>query len=121
MNKQPNMRFNGELFAKDVREKRGDKPLRDLAEELTISIATLSRIENAKMPPDAHNLGILCHWLGENPLKYYVILNPESNDPMTIQLRAAQQMSAETAAAFMDLIRVAYEEILAQAGEDEKA
>jgi hypothetical protein len=120
MTKQPNVRFNGELFAKDVRAKRGERSMREIEKEIGIPIATLSRIENGKIP-DAHNFGIFWNWLGENPSKYYIILNPDSDDTITTQLRAAQKMSPETAAAFKDLIRAVYEEILAKTSEEERA
>jgi transcriptional regulator with XRE-family HTH domain len=114
-------RFDAQKLGKRVREKRGDRPLRVIETEIGISISILSRIENAKLPPDYHNLGVICGWLGENPGNFFVIENPTENNPIAVQLRAAQKMSAETASAFMDLFRAAYMEILEQISEDEKA
>lgn len=111
-------KFNQELFAKRVREKRGDRSLRDVAAELNIGIATLSRVENGKMP-DLHNFGVLCEWLGDNPAGYF-ILDARDNSDLTIQLRATQAISAETAGAFMEIIRAAYIQVLDQIDEDEK-
>lgn len=111
-------KFRQDLFAKRVREKRANRSLRDVAAELDIGIATLSRVENGRMP-DLHNFGILCEWLGDNPAKYF-ILDARDNSDLTIQLRAAQAMSAETAGAFMEIIRAAYAQVLDHANEDEK-
>lgn len=113
--------FDNELLAKRVREKRGERSLRNLAAELQIGIATLSRVENAKWP-DVNTLGILIRWLGDDPSMYFPL--PEaSHDEDTImgQLRAAQAMSAETADAFMEIIRAAYVQLLAEVSDDEKA
>ena len=114
-------RFDAQKLGKRVREKRGDRSLRVIQAEIGISISILSRIENAKLPPDYYNLGVICGWLGENPGNFFVIENPTDDNPITVQLRAAQKMSAETASAFMDLFRAAYIEVLEQVGEDEKA
>jgi transcriptional regulator with XRE-family HTH domain len=115
--------FDVQQLAKDVKEKRTseNRSIRDLEAELDLSKSIISRIENAKMFPDLPTLGVICLWLGCNPAKYFILHNMDSNDPITTQLRAAQNMSAETAAAFMDLIRAAYTQILEEADEDEKA
>jgi transcriptional regulator with XRE-family HTH domain len=112
-------RFKNDLLAKRVREKRGDRTLRELAPELGISIATLSRIERGKFP-DVYVLGELFNWLGDNPSAYFIIDRDDTTD-VTVQLRAMQSMSAESAAAFMEVIRAAYIQVLDQASEDDKA
>ncbi len=122
MGKRTGYRFDIQTFAKMVREKRGSRTLREIAQELDMSIATLSRIENAKFPPDPDNYGIICYWLKVNPGIFYVLDQQSDNDdPIMIQLRATQKMSAETANAFMDLFRAAYEKVLEQANEEDKA
>jgi transcriptional regulator with XRE-family HTH domain len=102
------------MLGKRVREKRGKRTLRDVSTELDIGIAVLSRVENAKLAPDYHNFGILCHWLGDHPGDYFIIEDDRSTNPIAIQLRAAKVMSIETAAAFADIIRAAYEQALEQ-------
>ncbi len=120
MRRPPGYKLDRQLLAQRVREKRGERSLRDLAEELGIGIATLSRIENAKLP-DFHNFGAICYWLGDNPAMYFQLDEGDNADPLTGQLRAAQNMSGETAKAFMEIIRAAYAHVLDWAGEDEKA
>lgn len=83
------------------------------------SIATLSRIENGKLP-DVYNLAELFQWLGDNPADYFILDERDDSD-LTVQLRAAQGMSAETAAAFMEVIRIAYAQILSRTSQSEKA
>lgn len=45
-----------------VREKRGNKGIREAAAEMNISSATLSRVENGKIP-DLRTFSKLCRWL----------------------------------------------------------
>lgn len=116
---QANKVIKIELLAKRVREKRGERSLRDISSELGIGIATLSRIESGKLP-DLVNFGIVTNWLGDNQAMYFHT-DEHSSDSLQIQLRAAQKMSAETAAAFADIIRAAYQQALDAASEDEKA
>ena len=49
-----------------VRKKRGEARLRDVAEDIGISAATLMRVENGRIP-DVATFGKLCVWLGVNP------------------------------------------------------
>jgi len=116
---RPGYRFDAQKLGDRVREKRGDRSLRAIAAETGIPLANLSRIENAKLSPDYHNLGVICGWLGENPGIFFIIDDSTSDDPITTQLRAAQKLSPETASAFMDLFRAAYMEILEQTDQND--
>ena len=49
-----------------VRERRGDRGIREIAAEVGVSAATLSRIENGKLP-DLDTFGKLCRWLDVDP------------------------------------------------------
>lgn len=49
-----------------VREKRGDRKLRDVAKEIGVGAATLMRIENGRAP-DLATFGKMCRWLGIDP------------------------------------------------------
>lgn len=49
-----------------VRQKRGNRSLREIAAETDISVATLSRIEVGKMP-SLRTFAKLCRWLGIDP------------------------------------------------------
>lgn len=119
--KQPTLnRFNRELFAERVRSRRGERTLRDVAGELELGIATLSRIENRKLP-DVETFARLCQWMGDNPAIYLYPDDPAAEDAVTVQLRAAQAMSMGTSAALMELARAFYAEVLTQAHDEDKA
>jgi len=49
-----------------VKEKRGVKGIREVAAEIGISYATLSRIENGKLP-DLQTFSKICTWLELDP------------------------------------------------------
>jgi transcriptional regulator with XRE-family HTH domain len=53
-------------LGKLVRDKRGDRRLRDAAGEIGISPATLMRIENGRVP-DVDTFAKVCRWLGIDP------------------------------------------------------
>lgn len=113
MIKKPIRPFDIEKLAKDVREKRGQRPMREIEAEIGIPIATLSRVERGNFP-DYDNLSLLRDWLETEPGDYFIRNLPNKDDSLKTQLRGAQKMSAETAAAFMEMPLAAYEEILEQ-------
>jgi transcriptional regulator with XRE-family HTH domain len=49
-----------------VRRKRGDAKLRDTAQIIGISPATLMRVESGRIP-DIETFGRICHWLQVDP------------------------------------------------------
>lgn len=49
-----------------VRERRGSKGLRELAKDISISTATLSRVENGHVP-DLDTFRRICKWLDLDP------------------------------------------------------
>jgi len=49
-----------------VREKRGQKKLRETAKEMGIGPATLMRVENGRVP-DIETFGKICRWLQIDP------------------------------------------------------
>jgi transcriptional regulator with XRE-family HTH domain len=104
--------FDLARLAKAVREKRGDRSLRAIAPEVRVSFSTLSRVESGSYP-DVVNLVLIFAWLQANPADYFILDN--DHDPLSVQLRAMQGMSAETASALMDVIRAVYGQVLEQA------
>jgi len=55
-----------ETFGQLLLRKRGVRGIRDVAKEIGISPATLSRIERGH-PPDFRTLGKACAWLAIDP------------------------------------------------------
>src|SRR5262245_45023014 len=49
-----------------VRKKRGDRKLRDVAQEIGIGAATLMRVEGGRIP-DVATFGKICSWLNVDP------------------------------------------------------
>ncbi|MGE0133134.1 MAG: helix-turn-helix domain-containing protein [Blastocatellales bacterium] len=49
-----------------VRKKRGDRKLRDVAQEIGIGAATLMRVESGRIP-DVATFGKICSWLNVDP------------------------------------------------------
>lgn len=56
-------------LAKRIQSKRSGIGIRAAAQEIGISPATLSRVENAKVP-DLETFSKICRWLGEDPAIY---------------------------------------------------
>lgn len=90
-----------------LREKRGNRGVREVAGEIGISHATLSRIESGKQP-DLETFTKICKWLGIDP--NYILgfqkKQPIGNDtPMPVaHFRAEKTMSTTTASHLAELI-----------------
>lgn len=52
-----------------VRNKRGDAKLRETAQDIEISAATLMRVESGRIP-DVETFGKLCTWLNVDPAQF---------------------------------------------------
>jgi transcriptional regulator with XRE-family HTH domain len=55
-----------ELLAQEIEERRAGKGIRETAKLVGISPATLSRVENKKIP-DLETFTKICKWLGKDP------------------------------------------------------
>lgn len=93
-----------------LRERRGTRGVRDAAQEIGVSPATLSRIENGKQP-DLDTFEKLCHWLEMSPLEFLDASGTneapsEPKAPMmaTAHLRAKRQITPELAQALGEMI-----------------
>lgn len=62
-------RLNIGALAERLKQHRTGMGVREAAKEIGISPATLSRIENAKIP-DLETFGRICNWLGDDPAVY---------------------------------------------------
>ena len=101
-----------ESLGRLVREKRGEKRMRESASEIGISAPTLLRIE-AGRTPDVETFGKLCVWLGVDPSEF--LGGPATKDApakdaqlvITAHLRADGQPKAETINALAQMILIA--------------
>ena len=94
-----------------LKEKRDSKNqgIREASKEIGISSATLSRIENGKLP-DLESFSKICKWLHINPaeiLDCKDLVNPNPSPEsqiVTVHLRADKNMSSELAKALGEMI-----------------
>ena len=102
-----------DLLAGMIKSKRGDMGLRKAAKEIEISSATLSRIEQEKLP-DVETFIKICKWLGVTTDTFIetddVEIQSSSNKERIIaHLRADRVLPKETMMALTKLIELAYE------------
>lgn len=102
-----------------LRDRRGTRGVRELAAEIGISPATLSRVEGGKLP-DLVTFRKICAWLKVDPRQILGLpgaqegsTEPSIPDSMTaaVHLRADAQLSQEAAGDLAALILAAQREL----------
>ena len=100
-----------EKFVHLVRNKRGKRNLRDIASEIgEVSISTLSRIEQGKIPDLSTYLKI-CEWLEVSPNEFDLnskVSQKNHMEEIFFHLRADQSLSQDVAEALTKMIELAY-------------
>jgi transcriptional regulator with XRE-family HTH domain len=78
--------FDAQKFATQIRTKRGNRSLRSIVGEIEgVSLSTLSRIENGKMP-DMQTFLSICDWLDVLPDDFMTIqLFPQEPEKSTVE------------------------------------
>ncbi len=106
--------LNTDLLANMLKNKRADKGLRAVATEIGgVSAATLSRIEQGKIPDVATFIKI-CKWLDEATDTFIVASNSKKAKPVSTQqqvvahLRADRELSKDTVNMLIKMIDMAY-------------
>ena len=104
--------LNTELLAGMLKSKRADKGLRAVALEIgNISAATLSRIEQGKIP-DVDTFIRICKWLNVTTDTFIVSdvkLKPVSaQEQVVAYLRAEQDLDPDTVKMLIKMIDIAY-------------
>ena len=102
-----------------LRDRRGGKGIREVAQEIGISPATLTRVEGGRLP-DIATFQKICSWLRVNPAEILDITtasNPVSTDTLVaaVHLRADQTLPEDAAADMAQLILVASRELARRA------
>jgi transcriptional regulator with XRE-family HTH domain len=102
-----------------VRERRGGRGIREVAQEVGISAATLTRVEGGRLP-DLATFQKICSWLKVNPSEILDI--PTDNTASAtdtlvaaVHLRADQTLPAAAASDLAQLIMVAHRELARRA------
>ena len=105
--------LNTDLLASMLKEKRGKTSLRTVADEIgNVSFATLSRIEQGKIP-DIDTFVRICKWLNVST-EIFVIENLEvqstatTKDIVLAHLRSDKTLSKDTANMLIQMIDLAY-------------
>ncbi|MEO8393350.1 MAG: helix-turn-helix transcriptional regulator [Chloroflexota bacterium] len=112
-------------LATQLRERRGKRGLREVAQEIgEVSASTLSRIEQGKLP-DLDTFVRICRWLGVSMETFIIGKQNDSQEgnksvgidelsnqqTITVHLRADRTLDPKTAKALAKLIQLAYEAI----------
>lgn len=95
-----------------VKQKRGTRGIREVAKEIGVSTATLSRIENGKLP-DIETFSKACKWLGVDGGE---ILGCSKKDEISVttrpipsfHLKTEKNTSKEAATALAEMILAAH-------------
>jgi transcriptional regulator with XRE-family HTH domain len=100
----------GALLRARRREKR--LSLRDLADQIGVSLNTLSRVERGHVP-DLKNFQRIVDWL-ELPAEHFLEPEGEASTPEVIarHLRSDQRLSQEAAAKIAELVEEMYHELV---------
>lgn len=104
--------LNYDLLAGMIKEKRGNKGLRETSLEIGgVSPATLSRIEQGKVP-DVDTFIKICKWLN-TPTDTFIINSSVSNvksnkEHIVAHLRAERELKPSTIQMLLEMIDMAY-------------
>ncbi len=95
-----------------VKQKRGTRGIREVAKEIGISTATLSRIENGKLP-DLETFSKACLWLGVDGGEVLGCSKKEEasssvNAVPSFHLKTEKNTSKEAATALAEMILAAH-------------
>jgi transcriptional regulator with XRE-family HTH domain len=104
-----------------VKRKRGERRLRETAQDIGIGPATLMRIENGRIP-DVTTFGKICRWLDVDPRNFLGFDSSASTAEearlilVSAHLKADQTPSQETATALAKMILYAARAMAASKG-----
>jgi len=100
-----------EKFAQLVKNKRGSRNLREIANEIgEVSISTLSRIEQGKIP-DLSTYIKICEWLKVSPEEFTAgpkKAEKSHKEEIFFHLRADKSLSVDVSEALTKMIELAY-------------
>ena len=104
--------LNSELLAGMIRSKRGKKGLREISIEIGgVSPATLSRIEQGKIP-DVDTFIKICKWLEVSTDTFIVQKTKKqtktNHDYIIAHLRADRELESDTISMLVKMIDMAY-------------
>lgn len=100
-------------LSKRIQERRAGKGIREAAAEIGISPATLSRVENEKIP-DLETFSKICGWLGEDPAIFLGLQPSHSSSTPTarVHFKKGTAIKADSAKALGEMILAAQQALL---------
>ena len=120
-------------FSAIIRKQRGERGLREVAQEIgEVNASTLSRIEHGNLP-DLDTFLRICRWLGVSPDEFTTVLDSstsdqpntpptlDSADMITAHLRADRTLDPKTVEALSTMIRLAFEDANRRAREQHES
>lgn len=102
-------------LAERILQKRAGKGIRATAVDVGVSPATLSRVENGKIP-DLETFGKICGWLGDDPAIYLGLQNKAIASPkFRVHFKKGATMEKDSAVALGEMILLAQRAVLEEA------
>lgn len=100
------------VLAQHILQRRDGRGIREAAKEVGISPATLSRVENQKVP-DLETFGKICAWLGEDPATFLGLVPASTAAPRAqVHFKKESAIRPETAKALSEMIVLAQDALL---------
>lgn len=101
-----------EGLAERIKLRRAGMGIREAALEVGVSPATLSRVENAKVP-DLDTFGKICHWLGDDPAIYLGLQATSSTEHRAqVHFKKGAAISKDSAKALSEMILLAQKALM---------
>lgn len=100
------MKQNIEEFGRKLAGARGSRGVRQVAKEIDISAATLSRVERGYMP-DLETFGKICRWLKMDPAEVLGVDVTASRPTVSVHFKKDAAIHPDTAKALAELILAA--------------
>src|SRR5438270_12975108 len=112
------MREKIEEFGRQLAQSRGKRGVREVAAEIEISPATLSRVERGYMP-DLETFGKICRWLKVDPAEILGIKEFVSKRPaVAVHFRKDQALQPSIAEALAQMILAAQRALMVTEAEE---
>lgn len=93
-----------DAFARRIQQKRAGTGVREASKQIGISPATLSRVENKKIP-DLETFGRICKWLGDDPSVYLGLAPRAVQGPKAqVHFKKGSAIEPDSAKALADMI-----------------
>lgn len=104
-----------EALAERIQQHRAGKGIREAAKEVGVSPATLSRVENRKVP-DLETFSKICAWLGDDPAVFLGIPNTATASTARAQVhfKKGTAIEQDTAKALSEMILLAQRALMAE-------